>query len=568
MLLAMSKPDVLDLIEKMSTDTALYAEIVHCDILTDDLTDDEKIRFIKGTLPREVYMPVFHQKMYAHYDLLLANKITYMSNVLFRGGAKSTIKNIVECKIICYMLKQVSMYIGSAKDQSAADALAVQDIIQNNPIIRILFGKIDVRIGNAYKKVFYHHAFKKEHALFATGMNSKIRGLTYKKRRPNIIWVDDFEDPETNCRTKDGRKKTLQTIKSKILRMGDYIYSMIFQGTIAHHEAFLATIKNHPTFSGPMGRYLECPISKSPSLKYDSNKGRWILLSKENFQIGTPSWPARYGVDYIKQALGEYTNERGESDDLWQMLQELYNIPKTDTEIVFDVDKIHKLSGIKFRTHQHITYLEMNTQTGIKYIPVLTFDGVDPAAGRELHNDRFIKMTIAVPPGGNPIIIDIDAGRYSFMQQLDIIINSAEKYKPTKTCIETFGVQLQLYEQILDKKKEKNLDIRLVKYNRTSISKSDKLKNALTTLINTGKVSYIAGCRNIDLFLEEVAGWSIGDTTDDTLDAFFDCLFAAGKKKANKISIEELIKEYNKIDSPFLINKIAQERFCESWKRA
>jgi len=112
MLQAMSKEDVTELIERMYEDSALYAEIVHCDILTENLNLAQKKEFIAGTLPREVYMPKFHQDLYKNYDLLFLNKITYMSNVLFRGAAKSSIKNIMACRIISYASDYVMLYVG------------------------------------------------------------------------------------------------------------------------------------------------------------------------------------------------------------------------------------------------------------------------------------------------------------------------------------------------------------------------------------------------------------------------------------------------------------------------
>lgn len=533
---AMTTQEQQLLIQQMRTDTALFCEICFPHVMCSLLTDKQRKEYVKFALPRNDYMPTIHEDMYKSHDGLFNDELDNISTVVFRRGSKTTVKNLCNVKVICYNIYQCVGFISETKDQAAQDIDTIKDELEHNPILHKFFGKMIMVKDNAYTKVFQHPIYKNEIIYIATGLNGRIRGMNYRKQRPQLVCVDDFES-ESNSLTPGGREKVQRIIHSKIFHLGDHKYKKAFYGTIVHHETFLAATRSMETFNGIRGRYLECPVSNSPSIQFDPYKNRMIVISTKNFQIGTLNWPQAHSRQKLQESLDYFKRYKG-GNEFWQFLQEMYNIPKTDSEPVFDPDAVFKLKAT-YKRYADIAYLE--TDDG-KKIPIYVYDGFDPAAGRELKNDRTVKMTVGITPAKKIIILDIVADRLGYDDQRELCVASHKKYKPKKMCIESFGTQLSLYDSIVDLFRRKGLSQTFKKYNRTSISKSNKFKQYLIPLVNGGIVGYLEGCPNVDILLREMAAYSYEVEHDDTLDGLFLCVYAAGTSHPEDANVDNIIR--------------------------
>lgn len=567
-IIALDIKDQIDLARIIRKDLKFYAEIVMPHILTQKLDDEEKHLFQMQELPRETYMPEYQQTMYDNYSAMFNGIIDYLANVVFRGAAKTTIKNIAVSMAIGFGIFRCIVFISETKDQAAKDIAKVDDEVKHNIVFKKFFGKIDVLRDNAYEKVYYIRRLKKRIAIFATGMNGRIRGIHDLGARPDAVFVDDFES-ENNSLTPDGRNHVQIKINSQILNLTDSEYVMVFQGTIVHHETFLAQIHKLPMFmkkehgGDGRGRYFMQPISNSDNIIFDEVRGRFIIKNPMNFDIGTPAWPRVHDYEKIKRRYKHYRAYRN-GTELWQFFQELYNIPRSDTKIYFDSTKIFKIDA-EFKTKNNINYLEYKDGTKI---PCYTFFGIDPAAGREAHNDNTVAMTTCTIPTGQTIILDVLWGKLSLKQQVASVFDSHAKYKLTKAKIESFGYQLAFYEHVCDERRDRGINLYLSKYNRTNQSKSDKLKTALETEINGGMVGYIEGCRGIEQFLYEIDCFSVDNqATDDTLDAFFLNKIAAGGYKPHNFNVDQMIISATRAMNPFRAQTgmVNEQRFCKSY---
>lgn len=561
----MSSDERQELIRLIDTDVSKFAEICFPHIMVENLENPEDVKgFLTGTLQREVYMPKYQQEMYKNYSDLFADVIDYIANILFRGAAKTTLKDIAVSNAICFGKYEVIVLINETVEQASKDMEAIYNELMNNVILKRIFGKIEARINNAKMKVFYLPILKKEVAVFATGMGGRIRGIHYKQKRPQLVLVDDFES-ETNSDTVEGRDKVQRTIGSKIMNMCDSNYKMVFQGTIIHHEAFLPSVKDLKMFNGNRGRYMEKSISDSPSIKLNASTNRRVVINKLDFKIGELAWPARYPEHKIAEKLDFFNKSRGGAG-LWQFFQELYNVPKSDTHVVFMPEKILPVKA-KFYRHENITYLDFyERDEKSRLVPILVVSGLDPAAGRQLINDNTVQIVLAITPEREFIVLDVYVDKVGFLEQAEAVFKARKDFNVYRSVVESFGYQFTLYDHIRTENAKRNAGLSLWKYNRTNVSKSNKLKEGLEPVINTGKLSYLEGCRNIDLFLAEVAGFTLSDVHDDTLDALYLCVYGTGNIKPNKIDVNDAIRQQKKTTSVFAkfeANK--QKRFSDSW---
>ena len=548
------------LIKDMACNTALFCEICFPHVMMSEfekknvsIEDNEDIqRFLNGDMAREEYMPDVHVRMYECHDGLFNDDFDNIAEVCARGLAKTTVKNLCNIKNLCYNFFDVVGFISETKDQAAQDLTTIWDELEHNPILHKLFGKFTLQKDNQYTKIFIHPIYKNEIIYIATGMNGRIRGMNYKKRRPKWVCIDDFES-ETNSLTPGGRDKVQRTINSKIINLGGHaLWKMAFYGTIVHHETFLAQARNMAMFQHPSGDYIEVALSESPSIVFDEYKERNIVISAKNFKIGTPSWPQKYDESKIMKKMKHFQTFHG-GTEFWQFLQEFYNIPKTDSDPVFNVDSITEIDGT-LRTYENLSYIELNEKLGQdpentfkkpvrnKKIPLRVFSGVDPAAGRELRNDRTVIATVAVTPSGQIVVLDIEAGRMSFEEQRQAVVKTHKKFRPDKIAIESFGYQLSFYDSTVDLFRKKKLYSSFKKYNRTNLSKSNKFKQYLIPLVNSGQISYIKGCRNIELLFKELAAYSFETEHDDTIDGLFLCVYAAGNSRPQAVDVDDLIR--------------------------
>lgn len=550
--ITMNADDKQDLYDAMLHSNELFARVCVPHILTENLTPKQRLAYEDGTLDDDIIVPQFHKEMYKMYDDLLAGKMDNLGFILFRGAAKSTLKKIITLKCICYGIEPLIVYIGESKDQASKDIIYVQDEIESNPIIKLLFGDLKGSLWNKYDSTF-NSPNGQETYLCASGMNSRIRGITWKNQRPTLVFCDDFES-ETNSLTESGRENVRTKINSQLMNMGDVKFKVVFMGTIVHPKAYLPTIRSNTMFQAPRGAFFEKTISESNSLVFDRMSGQ-IKFQEDpsTFQIGEPAWPTRYSTEYIANRIRYYQDFK-DGADFWKVLQELWNVPKDNSKPMFNASMVQPVGeNVQFRTFMGITYLEKRDQFGITKIPLYTYDGFDPAAGRQSSHDNSIKCTIGITPDGDIIIIDIFAGKIDIDVQANLAFNSGVKYKVKASGIESFGYQLGLVN-LVRKKFKRGKRFNIVEYNRKK-SKDDKFREGLVPLINGGRVLYLPGCPNIQLLKKELANYSESNDHDDTIDALYLAIWASKDMKPHKYNVDEKIANMRRTTSPMFMKR-------------
>jgi hypothetical protein len=458
------------LYDRLSKDTCFFAKVCFRHIVRD--------------------VPKFHEDIYT----ILDSPKKYKALVVFRGAAKSTLKVIFACQRICNQIDPFVVFMSESEDQAIDDLRTLSDELCSNDIIQYLYFNDKSPKGEIWattKIELTNGTF-----VIAKGMNSRIRGTKHKAQRPTLVILDDFESKK-NADTAEKRKDLVDTILSIILPMGDVGCEYIFLGTLPNNECFLATETRNENgiFRGSMGEFYK------KELTYINEDGEEV-----------PTWEARYNWEWINSKKAVFLS-RGE---IAKWNQEYYNIPESETDPILQMDMIKEIDA-----SFHIEY-------GIKYILyqgkkilVNTFSGVDPACVTHAKSDRTCVFSVAILPNKQIVIIDIMADRIKISDQVLSVVKCLRNIQPIHCTVETIGYQLSLKEN-LDKYSQDTREWYYYLEYKGNASKSKKFLEGLAVPINQGMVSYIAGCRGIEIFLNEGNCFYGGFREhDDTLDGFY-----------------------------------------------
>ena len=165
-------------------------------------------------------------------------------------------KSIQVTSDICFAKEPFTVLLSESIDQASKDLISVVDEIENNEIIKLLFGDLRGNVWNQEEIEAKNGCFVK-----TKGYGSRIRDIKWKNMRITKTILDDYES-ENNTGTDKQRDAVFDWIEAQVLRAGiPNVTTTQFFGTIVHPEAHLAKIKTLPEFQAPRGFYLEVPIS-------------------------------------------------------------------------------------------------------------------------------------------------------------------------------------------------------------------------------------------------------------------------------------------------------------------
>lgn len=469
----------------MGVDTALFAKVVMSHIVTE--------------------VPEFHKEIYSMLDDMTQRKYNYSASVIFRGGSKSTLsKTIKSTQDACYSHEPVTMLISESLSQASMDLVGLQDELENNEIIKGLYGNLKGKVWNTENAELSNGSF-----ICVKGSGSRVRGFKWKNQRPTRIVLDDFES-EHNTRTAAQRKEVRQWINAQVLPSGTPNTIFQFFGTVVHPNAWLANVQDLEYFQGSKGKFIRYAIEEN----------------------GVPVWSSRFNKKWIKDKRNFYKDQ----NLLSLFLQEYYHIPSILGEAAFNINAINELDGV-FGCYEHITYVEVNGKKTL----VNTFIGVDPASSTSEKADNTVIFVIGVTPDNKIIILDIFADKITTTNQVSKIFEYVRKYRPKHVTVETQGYQLALADWLREKMNLGWSPAFAIREFKSSKSKNNKFIMGLEPLINTGRCVKIKNCNGYATFEKEARAFNgVEKEHDDTLDGFF--LAALDMYPPGNFNVDNLIK--------------------------
>lgn len=465
------------------------------------------------------YIPYHHAKAFSILDNPTAR---FVCQVWGRKMGKSTVKRAKVFQAICLRQKKFIVLFSETYKQAKSDGVTIMNEISKNRIIRELFG--DLKGKGPWGQE--HMQFSNGSRVMVFSMTSSVRGMNMENQRPDLILLDDFEG-EDNTATPEMREKLIDFVLGVIKPMGSGAKTLIgFLGTVVHHEAFLA--KANPNAKDDKGELTE--DAKNSWFQESMNGYYTEFPISEIAYDGTtddirPIWPEEYSLQYIKEEYFVFKSK----NKLSLFYQEYYNIPKTISNPVINVDMIKKNPGIlKFINRS--AYIEY--PNGVKQVCRI-FMGVDLNVKVTTNSDDFVIFVLGLLPDKTYVIVDIFADKIPTTDHANMVVGYMRKYSPYTTNIECVQYQLSLYENVKKICRERNYHYLTYPINkRINKARSYVEIDGLCHVVNTGLCSVLSSCNNYDKFVKQAKGYSTGVNRehDDTLDGFYLALQSGNDK--------------------------------------
>ncbi len=209
----------------------------------------------------------------------------------FRGSAKSTVMNLsyVLWSILGTPQKKFIILVGQTQAQARQHLKNIKEELENNKMLRADLGPFREEEDEWRNSCLVISNYKAK--IMAVSIDQSVRGLRHGPHRPDLIVCDDIEDLQS-VKTKEGRDKTYQWVKSELMSAGDTTTRTVFIGNLLHEDCLLKRLQKEIVAGQLQGIYREFPL---------------VTLE------GICLWPGKYPTDEAIEA----ERQRIGSDSAW-----------------------------------------------------------------------------------------------------------------------------------------------------------------------------------------------------------------------------------------------------------
>jgi hypothetical protein len=201
--------------------------------------------------PDRFYLP-FSEMHETIFDLLDDPEKQQVAIAAPRGFGKTSIIQLAyPAKKMLFREKKFIVPVSSTATHAIMQAENLKRELQANQTIKKMFGPVKA------KNVEYEFSFSKEMwetsygtVVLPRGSGQQVRGIIVGNSRPDLIIVDDLEDPE-HIDSEDYRKKTKEwffaDLCNAVNRSKDD-WKIIFIGTVLHQDSLLVNLLEDPSW--------------------------------------------------------------------------------------------------------------------------------------------------------------------------------------------------------------------------------------------------------------------------------------------------------------------------------
>ncbi len=225
------------LLERVGVDSELQ------DILVDCYRSTEL--FAATILHERFYRPFdgLHRQIFEIIDDPTIRKAAIAAP---RGIGKTSITNLAKpAKDILYDDCPYIVPVGHSSTNAVLQSENLKKELMSNEMIRKMFRPIKSDVFSKEQWVANNHI---QTCVMPRGAGQQIRGLLYGNHRPNIIIVDDLEDPE-QVDSDEQRRKKKQWFFADLMNavdLGRRDWRVIVLGTILHEDSLLVDLLDDP----------------------------------------------------------------------------------------------------------------------------------------------------------------------------------------------------------------------------------------------------------------------------------------------------------------------------------
>ena len=209
--------------------------------------------------PRQQLIAKFHADRVLAHETLFAHRRPHTSpdfhkelildwhgahprvlDMVFRGGAKSTIAEEAVCLMAGFREFKNALFVGANKDRAQERLHAVRHEIESNDLFRKVFGDL---VGPTWADD--ELVFSNDRRILALGRGQSLRGTKWQDVRPDLIFADDLEERE-EAWTKQGRAKVFYWFTRDLIPAGDVNLKVRVAATPLDPEALPMRLKRSP----------------------------------------------------------------------------------------------------------------------------------------------------------------------------------------------------------------------------------------------------------------------------------------------------------------------------------
>lgn len=160
-----------------------------------------------------------------------------------RGFGKTSITGLGKAgKDILFRQSKFILYVSKSFDSAIIQTENLKMELASNHSIKTLFGNVKTKNAFGIDESFSKKAWVAFDTLvYPRGSGQQVRGLLYKNARPDLIIVDDLEDPETihNDEIRSKRKEWFYADLIKCVSRLDKNWQIIYIDTLKHEDSLL-----------------------------------------------------------------------------------------------------------------------------------------------------------------------------------------------------------------------------------------------------------------------------------------------------------------------------------------
>lgn len=232
-------------------------------------------------------------------------------------GKTTQINVVLPIWQLAYRRKYFVLLIGETSDAAEANLATITQEIETNELLLADFPHLAPQMdprGQYVKWTDRQIVMREGQTIRAKGMGSRMRGIKYRDRRPDLAIVDDPESPET-ADTLLKRRRHKRWFGGTFMGLGAKGWDVWVIGNLPHHDALIAMLVLSKEWKGIMFRALNIPRKKEDRYPIGNSK-----------TDGSPLWPESWPMHALMAlkrdpsvgALGfarEMMNDPREEDD-------------------------------------------------------------------------------------------------------------------------------------------------------------------------------------------------------------------------------------------------------------
>ena len=277
--------------------------------LVEQMTKDKKIR---TAITRESFSYFFHF-YYAHYvkyatadfqkeiiSLIEKSDKESLFVVAFRGSGKSTIVTAAYpiWAILGKQQKKFVVIFCQTQAQAKQHMMNLRRELEDNDLLKKDLGPFRENSDEwgAQSIVFSNTDAR----ITVASVDQSIRGIRHYQHRPDLIVCDDVEDI-SSTKTRDGRNKTYQWLKSEVIPAGDKNTRLVIAGNLLHEDSLLMRLREEREKDIIDGHFLFYPLINKKGIclwpgKYPTDKD----IEAERKKVGNEiTWQQEYLLNIV-----------------------------------------------------------------------------------------------------------------------------------------------------------------------------------------------------------------------------------------------------------------------------